>query len=212
MSERDVDRAITACLSAHPHHTSNCSLPASALETPGSGSGLRVGGAVFVINGSGQVGMRADDTKEWVGNWRTHRGLAQVPTPTPWHQCGGTFTSCAPAPCSSPTPTCIAIPVLLHQVHGGFGDPTGADAKTYIPVPGRWHPSQPSSQDLQLSLILSIAHITHRNACLLAICLRHEEAAQGGDFVFLSPVSLAPKMDSDLTLGNDSGLTPSIGC
>lgn len=68
------------------------------------------------------------------------------------------------------------------------------------------------SQHLQLSLILSIVHITHRNSCFLAICLHHEETAQGGDFVFLSPVSLAPKTDSDLTLGNNNGLTPFIGC
>lgn len=70
---------IITCLSAHPHSTSDCSLPASALETPVSGSGLHEGGGVFVMSSGGQVGARGpwktgeqtDDTKEWVGNWRS---------------------------------------------------------------------------------------------------------------------------------------------
>lgn len=77
--EQEVDRVIITCPSAHPHNTSDCSLPASALETPVSGSGLRVSGGVFVISSGGQVGAggpwkadeRTDDTKEWVGNWRS---------------------------------------------------------------------------------------------------------------------------------------------
>lgn len=81
MSEQEVDRVVITCFSAHPHSTSDCSLPASALGTPPSLWLRPLCGWWFVCykhraGGSGGGGAwkadeRTDDMEEWVGNWRS---------------------------------------------------------------------------------------------------------------------------------------------